>query len=139
MCVRRYGMTKPIKNNKTERININVTSEQKEWFFRTATKEGLSVTDFILWKCADTEKPSVKHDINTEGKALLEFQIRTLTEQLERERKTLEKVEEKLEHSEKERQDLQNNYNGVVNALALNRLPFWKKFGKNLELPNKTK
>lgn len=129
-------MTKPIKNNKTERININVTTEQKEIFFKLATAEGLSVTDYILWKCIDTDKPDTKvkpqQALNSNNNDLLEYQVRSLSEQLEEKRQEIAERKQQM-------QELQSSYNRVVNALAYHSLPFWKKFSDKLELPNKTK
>lgn len=124
-------MAKPIKNNKTERVNINVTVEQKEQFFNLATAEGLSVTDYILWKCLELDKPeTTKKVIDPQNNALLEYQVITLQEQLERERKALDEQKELYKK-------LFDTHNGLAQSVALNNVP-WYKRRKYKELTNKT-
>ena len=122
-------MAKPIKNNKTERININVTVEQKETFFKLSTAEGLSITDYILWKCLELDRPvSNKKTIDPQSNALLEYQVITLQEQLERERKALDEQKELYKK-------LFDTHNGLAQSVALNNVP-WYKRRKYKELTN---
>jgi len=102
---------------KTARININVTPQQKSKLMQRAKKENITLTNFILNKCLKDD-PAESQQMN-----ILEVENRFLLE--------------KVDMLQKEYDDLKQMYQITHQAMLWHSLPFYKKIGKRLELPNK--
>ncbi len=102
---------------KTARINFNVTATQKKELMRRAKKENITLTNFILNKCLKDD-PAEIQQMN-----MLEVENRYLLE--------------KVAMLQKEYDDLKQMYQLTHQAMLWHSLPFYKKLGKRLELPNK--
>ncbi len=111
-------------DNKTTRVNFNATPQQKRELVKLAKKQNMTLTDFIIRKCLE---PLPTNDQET---ALLELKLQHANEKLE----TLQNDHRELKRSH---EDLKQLYQVTHNAMLWHTLPFYKKIGKRLELPNK--
>jgi len=147
------------------RVNLNVTLEQRELLAKNAKQANMTMTAFVLKRCSVLDDPQDKPkqaQAKDADKTLLEVKLKalerelsdkvtTLTEQLERERTELqERKQELTEHKQalfnkdaelKDKEDLldfqKQRYERLLQEIAFNNLPWYKKLGKRKELPNR--
>lgn len=139
------------------RVNINVTQDQKNKMQQYADSKSITLTDYILKQCimdpnnagdsvAGQEVIELKETINA-----LQDQIRALNEEVDRARFISDQAEQlqrihrdqiraltdDLEQWKQRHDLLQAKNDTLTQAVLWQSLPFWKKIGKRLELPNK--
>ncbi len=110
---------------RTERINFNASTKQREQIIKLAKKEDLTITEFILKKCLSSDE--MKPDNRIEIK---ELEIMYLKEKID-------KLESDNQRLKDDHDDLKKQYNIAQSAIMWHSLPFYKKWGKRIELPYK--
>jgi hypothetical protein len=109
-----------------DKINFICTVDQKITMQKLAKEQGYkNLTEFIIGKCMglDSSQPAGAKQDNQQ--AILELEIRYL--------------KDKLDRSEQDLAESKTKYDITFSALLYHTLPFWRKWGKQLQLPNKPK
>jgi len=109
-----------------DKINFICTVDQKLAMQKLAKEQGYkNLTEYIISKCTglDHEHPAGANKDNRQE--ILELQLKYL--------------QDKLERSELDLTELKKRYDLTFNAMLYHSLPFWRKWGKQLMLPNSTK
>lgn len=112
-----------------ERININVTHEQKIAVQDKAKESGKSLTDFILDRCLSDATIEASVD-----QFRHELEIQRLTDQLSKEKEMyelkIEYLQTTLNKTNTDLEDLKKQYQTTYNAMLWHSLPWYRKMGK---------
>lgn len=126
------------------RINLNIDSDKKDQIQRKADKLDMTLTDYMVQRSLTdqlsesdtqalnnikTELSQVKVNHNTMI-ALYEQQIRLMQETINNKQKDYDQLNTNYVQ-------LQARYDITLQAMLWHSLPWYKKMGKQLELPNK--
>lgn len=139
------------------RVNINVTQDQKSKMQRYADTKKITLTDYILKQClmdpnnagdsvAGQEVIELRETINA-----LQEQLKALNEEVDRARFIADQADhlqrihmdqiraltDDLEQWKQRHDLLQAKNDTLTQAVLWQSLPWYKKIGKHLELPNK--
>jgi len=127
------------------RINLNVSQQIKDTMQDKATANNQTLTDFIVARCTADDPQPVD---NTQELDQLKRQLETLqinhANALQMYDQQLRILQDSLHHKQVDHEALQANYNQLqqrydftLQAMVWHSLPWYKKIGKRLELPNK--
>lgn len=119
------------------RININVDPSDREKLISNAKQAKMTMTEFILQRCIGLETPqerAKKKPAKDPELEIMAIKLAALQTLLDREQKELEERKEELTEV---RRKLDYTQNKLDNALAYIGAPFWAKWGKRKELPNR--
>lgn len=139
------------------RVNINVTQDQKNKMQQYADTQRITLTDYILKQClmdpknagdsvAGQEVIELRETINA-----LQDQLKALNEEVDRARFIADQADhlqqihmdqiraltDDLEQWKQRHDLLQAKNDTLTQAVLWQSLPWYKKIGKHLELPNK--
>ena len=139
------------------RVNINVTQDQKDKMQQYADTLSLTLTDYILKQCLMDPKGAgdslAAQEIAEQMETIkvLQEQLKALYEEVDRAKFIADQAEQlqrihrdqiraltdDLEQWKQRHDLLQAKNDTLTQAVLWQSLPFWKKIGKRLELPNK--
>lgn len=109
-----------------DKVNFICTVDQKQTMQKLAKEQGYkNLTEFIIVKCTSLDPEHTAGAKQDSRQEILELQIKYL--------------QDKLERSELDLAELKKRYDLTFNAMLYHSLPFWRKWGKQLMLPNSTK
>ena len=128
------------------RINLNVSQEIKDAMQDKAVANNQTLTDFIVARCiADDPQPVDTQELDQLKRQLEAMQInhanalQMYDSQVRILQDTLHQKQVDHEALQTNYDKLQQRYDFTLQAMVWHSLPWYKKIGKRLELPNKEK
>ena len=125
------------------RINLNVSPDIKDIMQANATAKDLTLTDFIVDRCTAEETQTDTQELDRLKQQLDNMQINH-TNALQMYDQQLRILQDTLQQKRADYDNLQDNYNQLqqrydftLQAMVWHSMPWWRKIGKRIELPNK--
>lgn len=130
-------------DNDKLRINLNVRPHIKDIIQANAAAKNKTITDYIIDRCTTEDIQTDTQELDRLKQQLDNMQINHANA-LQMYDQQLRILQDTLQQKRADYDNLQDNYNQLqqrydftLQAMVWHSMPWWRKIGKRIELPNK--